>query len=163
MDSFHIILEITSSTLGMQKFFFVASQAHKKFNCLKRSTGKVEQFIEELDKILAADNDDEEMRSLFIGACFKSKHIFSCLYRLNLPKNVDVIDRVQDLTDDITNLSVKEAELVKELMNVRRKKKRKLKNTYINCLQISLSNIWLLIFLVFSFFCKIKIFRVGNF
>ena len=45
---------------GMQKFFFVASQTHKKCNCSKGSTCKVEQFIEELDKSLAADNDYEE-------------------------------------------------------------------------------------------------------
>ena len=112
------MLEIASTTLGMQKLFFVASQTHKKFNCSKGSTCKVEQFIEELDKILAADNGYEEMRSKFIEACFKSKDIFSCLYRLNLPKNVDAVDRVQELTDDISNLREKEAELVKELMNV---------------------------------------------
>ena len=152
MDSFHIVLEIASTTLGIQKFFFVASQTHKKFNCSKGSTCKVEQFIEELDKILAADNDYEEMRSKFIGACFKSKHIFSYLYRLNLPENVDAVDRVQKLTENITNLREKEAELVTELMNVHRKKKRKLKNSYTNCLQIFLSHIWLLSLLVSSAF-----------
>ena len=67
---------------------------------------------------MAADNGYEEICSKFIEACFKSKDIFSCLYRLNLPKNVDAVDRVQELTDDISNLREKEAELVKELMNV---------------------------------------------
>ena len=121
MDSFHIMLEVTSNTLGMQKFFFVASQTHKKFNCSKGSTCKVKQFIEELDKILAADNDYEEMWSKFIEACFKSKDLFSCLYRLNLSENVDTVNKVQELTDDITGLREKEAKLVIELMNIRRK------------------------------------------
>ena len=94
MDSFHIILEIASTTLCMQKFFFVALKTHKKFNCSKGSTCKVEQIIEELDKILAADNDYEEMRSKFIEACFKSKDIFSCLYRLNLSENADTVNKV---------------------------------------------------------------------
>ena len=118
MDSFHIMLEITSNTLGMQKFFFVASQTHKKCNCSKGSTCKVKQFIEELDKILAADNDYEEMWSKFIEACFKSKDLFSCLYRLNLSENVDTVNKVQELTDDITGLREKEAKLVTEFMNI---------------------------------------------
>ena len=61
------------------------------------------------------------MWSKFIEACFKSKDLFSCLYRLNLSENVDTVSKVQELTDDITGLREKEAKLVIELMNIRRK------------------------------------------
>ena len=64
MDTFHIILEIASSTLGTQKFFFVASETHKKFNCMKNSC-KVDDFIKELDKILSADSEYEEICAPF--------------------------------------------------------------------------------------------------
>ena len=144
MDSFHIILEIASTTLTMKKFSFVAPKTHKKFNCSNSSTCKVEQFIEKLNKTLAADNDYEEMWSKFIEASFKCKNIFSCLYKVNLSENVDTVNKVQELTDDITGLREKEAKLVTELMNIRQKKKGKLKNSYINCLQIFLSDILLL-------------------
>ena len=123
MDTFHIILEIASSTLGMQKFFFVASETHKKFNCTKRSC-KVDQFIKELDKILLADSEYEKIRALFIELYHKSVDIFDTLYRLNLPENVHSIDRIKELTGDITSLHEKEAELVRELMNVHQKKRK---------------------------------------
>ena len=64
------------------------------------------------------------MRSKFIEACFKSKDIFSCLYRLNLSENVDTVNKVQKLTDNITGFREKEAELVTELMNIRREKRK---------------------------------------
>ena len=123
MDIFHIILEIASSILGMQKFFFIASETHKKFNCTK-SSRKVDQFNMELDKILSADIEYEEIRTLFIELCRKSVDIFDTLYRLNLPKNFHSTDRIKELTGDITSLREKEAELVKELMNVRQKKRK---------------------------------------
>ena len=139
MDTFHIILKIASSPLGMQKFFFVASETHKKFNCTK-SLCKVDQFVKELDKILSAYSEYEEIRALFIELCRKSVDIFDTLYRLNLPENGQSTDRIKELTGDITSLREKEAELVRELMNVRKKKGRP-KNSNINYLQIFLGNI----------------------
>ena len=78
----------------------------------------------ELDKILSADIEYEEIRTLFIELCRKSVDIFDTLYRLNLPKKFHSTDRIKELTGDITSLREKEAELVKELMNVRQKKKK---------------------------------------
>ena len=123
MNTFRIILEIASSTLGMQKFFFVASETHKKFNCTKNSC-KVNDFIKELDKILSADSEYEEIRTLFIEHCNKYVDIFDTLYRLYLPQSFHSIGRIKELTGDITSLREKEAELVKELMNVCQKKKK---------------------------------------
>ena len=84
---------------------------------------KVDDFIKELYKILSADSEYEEIRALFIELCCKSADIFDTLYRLNLPENVHSIDRIKELTGDITSLCEKEAELVRELINVRKKKK----------------------------------------
>ena len=82
----------------------------------------MDDFIKELDKILSADSEYEEIRALFIELCRKSVDIFDTLYRLNLPENTHSIDRIKELTGDITSLCEKEAELVRELINVHKKK-----------------------------------------
>ena len=84
----------------------------------------MDQFIKELDKILLADSEYEKIRALFIELYHKSVDIFDTLYRLNLPENVHSIDRIKELTGDITSLHEKEAELVRELMNVHQKKRK---------------------------------------
>lgn len=80
MDTFDIILEISSTILPMQKFFLVVSSAHKKFGCNKGTTCKGSEFIEGLDKVLFSDKTYDDMRTLFIEHCVKLNTILNCMY-----------------------------------------------------------------------------------
>lgn len=68
MDTFHIILELSSTFFLMQQIFFVVSEAHKKLGC-EKDLCKVGEFLDGLDKLLSDDKAYDEMRVLFTNYC----------------------------------------------------------------------------------------------
>lgn len=101
-----------------------ASTAHTRVRCKKEKGYKVKNFLDGLDKTLLAEKSFDEICKLFTEHFIKSADVFKMLYHMTQTKNADKLDKIEDKTIELDDLREKETVLLKQLCDLRNRKRK---------------------------------------
>lgn len=102
-------------------FLFFVTCSNEKLRCSKGSNSRILNFIHELE-VLAINNSNNDMHSLFLVSCARNNNIFEFVYKLTLPENEDRLNKIGALSKSYDDLYEKERKLLGEILDIKTEK-----------------------------------------